>query len=63
MAAAFKPTFSGLDGTIGASGATDHDALLKTPKLMSVGVEQVLEKAHSISAHGILIRPAADRRF
>jgi hypothetical protein len=53
MAAAFKPTFRRLDGTIGASGATDHDALLEAPELMPVRAEQVFEKAHSISAHGL----------
>jgi hypothetical protein len=51
MAAAFKPTFGRLDGTVNASGATDHDALLEASELMPVGAEQVFEKAHSISAH------------
>jgi hypothetical protein len=52
VAAAFKPTSLGrLDGTIGASGATDHDALLEASELMPVGAEQVFEKAHSIPAH------------
>jgi hypothetical protein len=51
MAATFKPTFSGLDGTVDASGATDHDALLEASELMPVGTEQIFEKTHSISAH------------
>jgi hypothetical protein len=51
MAAAFKPTFGRLDGTVDASGATDHDALLETFELMPVGAEEVFEKTHSISAH------------
>jgi hypothetical protein len=51
MAAAFKPTFGRLNGTIGASGATDHDALLEASELMPIGAKQVFEKAHSISAH------------
>jgi len=55
MAAAFKPTFCRLYGTIGASGATDHDALLEAPELMPVGAEQVFEKAHSIWAHELLL--------
>jgi hypothetical protein len=53
MAAAFKPTFRRFDGTIGASGATDHDALLEAPELMPVGAEQVFRKTHSISAHDL----------
>jgi hypothetical protein len=55
MAAAFKPPFGRLDGTVGASGATDHDALLEASELMPIGAEQVFEKAHSISAHGLLL--------
>jgi hypothetical protein len=51
MAAAFKPTFGRLNGTVGASGATDHDALLEASELMPVGAEQVFEKVHSIPAH------------
>jgi hypothetical protein len=43
-AAAFKPTFGRLDGTVGASSATDHDALLEASELMTVGAEQVLKK-------------------
>jgi hypothetical protein len=63
VATAFKPTFRRLDGTIGASGATDHDALLEASELMPVGTEQVFEKAHSISAHELLFRPAAAEGF
>jgi hypothetical protein len=51
MAVAFKPTFGRLDGTVDASGATDHDALLEASELMPVGAEQVFEKVHSIPAH------------
>ena len=51
MATAFKPTFGRLDGTVGVFSATDHDALLEASELMTVGAEQVFEKAHSISAH------------
>jgi hypothetical protein len=51
MAAAFKPTFGRLNGTVGASGATDHDALLEASELMPVGAELVFEKVHSIPAH------------
>jgi hypothetical protein len=51
MAVTFKPSFGRLDGTVDASGATDHDALLEASELMPVGAEQVFEKAHSISAH------------
>jgi hypothetical protein len=63
VAAAFKPAFGRLDGTIGAFGATDHDALLEASELMPVGTEQVFEKTHSISAHDLLFRPAAGRRL
>jgi hypothetical protein len=59
IAATFKPTFSRLDGTVDAFGAADHDALLEASQLMPVGTEQVFEKAHSISAHELLFRPAA----
>ena len=45
------PVFGRLDGTVGVFGATDHDALLEASELMTVGAEQVFEKAHSISAH------------
>jgi hypothetical protein len=51
VAAAFKPALGRLDGTIRASGATDHDALLEASELMPVGAEQVFEKAHSIPDH------------
>jgi hypothetical protein len=51
MAVTFKPSFGRLDGTVDASGATDHYALLEASELMPVGAEQVFEKAHSISAH------------
>jgi|SRR6516164_3147078 len=63
MAAAFKPTFGRLDGAVSAFSAADHDALLEASELMPVGTEQVFEKAHSISAHDLLFRPAAGRRF
>jgi hypothetical protein len=59
MAAAFKPTFGRLDGAVDAFGAADHDALLEASELVPVGAEQVFEKAHSISAHDLLCRPAA----
>jgi hypothetical protein len=39
MAAAFKPTFGRLDGTVDAFGAADHDALLKASELVPVGAE------------------------
>ena len=45
------PVFGRLDGTVGVFSATDHDALLEASELMTVGAEQVFEKAHSISAH------------
>ena len=62
-AAAFKSTLGRLDGPFDASSATDHDTLLEALACMTVDAEQIFKKAHSISAHGILIRPAADRRF
>jgi hypothetical protein len=49
MAEAFKPTFGRLYGPFDASGATDHDTLLQAPELMTIGAEQVFEKADSIA--------------
>jgi hypothetical protein len=45
MAEAFEPTFGRLYGPFDASGATDHDTLLQAPELMTIGAEQVFEKA------------------
>jgi hypothetical protein len=55
MAAAFKPTFRRLDGTVGGFSAADHDALLEASELMTLGADQVFEKADSISAHDLLL--------
>ena len=52
MAAALIQTFRGLNGPFGTFCTTDHDALLKTPVVMTIDAEQIFEKAHSISAHG-----------
>ena len=41
-----------LNGPPGTFCTTDHDALLKTPVVMTIDAEQIFEKAHSISAHG-----------
>jgi len=49
MAVSFKPTFSRLHGPLDASGATDHDTLLQAPELMTIGAEQIFEKADSIA--------------
>jgi hypothetical protein len=49
MAEAFKPTFSRLYGPFDASSPTDHDTLLQAPELMTVGAEQIFEKADSIA--------------
>jgi hypothetical protein len=49
MAEAFKPTFGRLYGPFDASGATDHDTLLQAPELMTIGAEQIFEKADSIA--------------
>jgi hypothetical protein len=49
MAVSFKPTFGRLYGPFDASGATDHDTLLQAPELMTIGAEQIFEKADSIA--------------
>jgi len=49
MAVSFKPTFGRLYGSFDASGATDHDTLLQAPELMTIGAEQIFEKADSIA--------------
>jgi hypothetical protein len=49
MAEALKPTFGRLYGPFDASGATDHDTLLQAPELMTIGAEQIFEKADSIA--------------
>jgi hypothetical protein len=48
MALALKSTFGRLNGPFNASGATDHDALLQAPELMTVRAEQIFEKADPI---------------
>jgi hypothetical protein len=57
MALALKSTFGCLNGPFNASGATDHDALLQAPELMTVRAEQLFEKAHPI-AHRFLLTPS-----
>jgi hypothetical protein len=52
MAAALIQTFRGLNGAFDTFCTTDHDALLKTPVVMTNDAEQIFEEAHSISAHG-----------
>jgi hypothetical protein len=54
MAVSFKPTFGRLYGPFDAFGATDHDTLLQAPELMTIGAEQIFEKADSI-AHRFLL--------
>jgi hypothetical protein len=49
MAEAFKPTFGRLYGPFDAFVATDHDTLLQAPELMTIGAEQIFEKADSIA--------------
>jgi hypothetical protein len=49
VAEAFKSTFGRLYGPFDASGATDHDTLLQAPELMTIGAEQIFEKADSIA--------------
>ncbi|HEV2716551.1 MAG TPA: hypothetical protein VGU64_14915, partial [Terriglobales bacterium] len=49
MAVSFKPTFGRLYGPFDAFGATDHDTLLQAPELMTIGAEQIFEKADSIA--------------
>jgi hypothetical protein len=49
MALALKSTFGCLNRPFKASGATDHDALLQAPELMTVRAEQIFEKADSIA--------------
>jgi hypothetical protein len=48
MALALKSTFGCLNGPFNASGATDHDALLQAPELMTVRAEQIFEKTDPI---------------
>jgi hypothetical protein len=49
MAEAFEPTFGRLYGPFDASGATDHDTLLQAPELMTIGAQQIFEKANPIA--------------
>jgi hypothetical protein len=49
MAEAFKPTFGRLYGPFDASRATDHDTLLQAPELVTIGAQQIFEKADSIA--------------
>jgi hypothetical protein len=48
MALALKSTFGCLNRPFKASGATDHDALLQAPELMTVRGEQIFEKTDPI---------------
>jgi hypothetical protein len=56
MVEAFVATFRSLHRTINALGAPNFNPALKASERVAVGTEQILEKRHPVSAHGILRR-------